>query len=244
MRYANHPISLLFVCSVLILAPTTTGAAEQDIPAIASLPQSADWWNARHADVLLRLQQEHVNLLMIGDSITQGWNGDGQRVWAAYYGHRQAVNLGFSGDRTEQVLWRLQHGEIDGISPKVAVVMIGTNNSGARMDPPEQTAAGIHAILTVLRANLPETRVLLLGIFPRGATATDPLRQLNGAINVRLRQFAATQCVFYLDIGDLFVDAEGQLKSDLMPDLLHVSERGYRVWAEGMEDRLKVLLGE
>ena len=122
--------------------------------------------------------------------------------------------------------------------------MIGTNNSGTRKDPSEQTAAGVQAILTVLRMRLPETKILLLGIFPRGATATDPLRQLNRTINERLREFADRQNVFYLDIGSRFLDAEGGLKADLMPDLLHPSEAGYRVWAEAMESQLKLLLGE
>ncbi len=181
---------------------------------------------------------------MIGDSITQGWGGEGQRVWEIYYGHRRALNLGFNGDRTEQVLWRLQHEEIDGIMPKVAVVMIGTNNSGMRKDPPEQTAAGVQAILAVLRARLSEMKILLLGIFPRGAEATDSVRRVNDTINDRLRQLADSQHVFYLDLGYLFLDPEGRLRLDLMPDLLHPNERGYQVWAEGMEDRLKLLLGE
>ncbi|HVG01307.1 MAG TPA: GDSL-type esterase/lipase family protein [Nitrospira sp.] len=181
---------------------------------------------------------------MIGDSITQGWSGEGRRVWETYYGHRQAVNLGFNGDRTEQVLWRLQQGEIDGIMPKAAVVLIGTNNSGARKDPAEQTAAGVQAILTVLRTRLPEMKILLLGIFPRGATGADPLRQLNSTINDRLQQFADGRRVVYIDLSHLFLESEGRLKRDLLPDLLHPSEQGYRMWAEGMEPQLKLLLGE
>jgi beta-glucosidase len=235
----------LAFCLSLVLLPAAAGsAADREFPAIVPVPGAADWWMSQHERLVARVRQGNVDLLMIGDSITQGWSEDGQQVWDTYYEPRRGVNLGFSGDGTEQVLWRLQHGEIDGIRPKVAVVMIGTNNSGARRDPPEQTAAGVQAILTVLRARLPETKILLLGIFPRGATPTDPLRRLNGAINDRLRHFADSQHVFYLDIGHLFLDAEGLLKSNLMPDLLHPSERGYRVWAEGMENRLKLLLGE
>lgn len=236
--------ALAFCLSLILLPAAAVSAAEQEFPAIVPDPRAADGWISQHQALLARVRQGNVDLLMIGDSITQGWREDGRRVWDTYYEPRRAVNLGFSGDGTEQVLWRLQHGEIDGIRPKVAVVMIGTNNSGTRKDPPEQTGAGVQAILTVLRARLPETKILLLGIFPRGATATDPLRRLNGAINDRLRQFADSQHVFYLDIGHLFLDSEGRLKPDLMPDLLHPSERGYRVWAEGMEHQLKLLLGE
>ncbi len=198
----------------------------------------------QHERNVARVRQGSVDLLMIGDSITQGWRDEGRRVWEHYYGQRRAVNLGFNSDRTEQVLWRLQHGEIDGIHPKVAVVMIGTNNSGTRKDPPEETSAGVQAIVTLLRARLPETKILLLGIFPRGATATDSLRQLNRAINDRLRGLANGRDVLYQDLGHLFVDREGRLDTRLMPDLLHPNEAGYRAWAEGMEPQLKALLGE
>ncbi len=238
-------VLLLFLLSSVLIFPTTTVLAlDRDVPAIVPAPQTAGWWMPQHERNVARVRQGQVDLLMIGDSITQGWNDEGRRVWERYYGHRRAVNLGFNSDRTEQVLWRLQHGEIDGIHPKVAVVMIGTNNSGTREDPPEDTAAGVRAIVTLLRVRLPETKILLLGIFPRGATATDSLRRLNGAINDRLRGFADGQHVHYLDLGHLFLDRDGRLKRDLMPDLLHPNEQGYQVWAEGMEAQLKALLGE
>lgn len=245
MRLVRSFIVPALACLGLILSPAAAvSAADREFPAILPDPRADDWWISQHEARLARVRQGNVDLLMIGDSITQGWSSDGKRVWDTYYEHRRAVNLGVNGDGTEHVLWRLQQGEIEGISPKVAVVMIGTNNSATRKDPPEQTAAGVQAILTVLRARLPETKILLLGIFPRGASATDPLRRLNGAINDRLRHFADGQHVFYLDIGHLFLNPKGRLKPDLMPDLLHPSERGYRVWAEGMEARLRVLLGE
>ena len=194
--------------------------------------------------VLARSNQGPVDLLMIGDSITQGWDDEGLPVWNAYYGRRRAVNLGFNTDRTEHVLWRLHHGEAQGLAPKVAVVMIGTNNTGVSHDPPEATVAGIQAILTTLRARLPETKILLLGIFPRGASADDPLRLVNVAVNDRLRECADFQHIFYLDLSLLYLDKGGRLSQDLMPDLLHPNELGYRVWAQGVEAMLKQLLGE
>lgn len=238
-------VLLLFILSsVLIFAAATVLALDHDIPAIVPAPQTAGWWMPQHERNVARVRQGSVDLLMIGDSITQGWLDEGRRVCERYYAHRRAVNLGFNSDRTEQVLWRLQHGEIDGIHPKVAVVMIGTNNSGTRKDPPDETAAGVKAIVTLLRAKLPETKILLLGIFPRGATATDSLRRLNSTINDRLSGFADGQHLFYLDLGHLFLERDGRLKRELMLDLLHPNEQGYRVWAEGMEPQLKTLLGE
>ena len=212
--------------------------------AVVPVPQTASWWTTQHEHSLASIRQGEVDLLLIGDSITQGWVDEGRRIWDAYYGRRRAVNLGFNGDRTEHVLWRLDHGEIEGIAPKLVVVMIGTNNTGTRHDPPEETAAGIQAILTTLRTRLPVTKILLLGVFPRSASADDPLRRLNAAINDRLRHYADNQQVFFLDLSRRFLDDWGRLSQDLMPDYLHPSERGYQVWADGMEDVIRKLLGE
>ncbi|MCC6141961.1 MAG: acetylglucosamine-6-sulfatase [Nitrospira sp.] len=242
-RLFFSPILLLTLC-LLFLPAATAGALDREGPAVVPAPQPDDWWRLRHEQVLSRVREGAVDLLMIGDSITQGWGGEGRRVWERYYAHRRAVNLGFNSDRTEQVLWRLQQGEINGIRPKVAVVMVGTNNSGSRNDPPEETVAGVQAIVTLLRAQLPETKILLLGIFPRGATANDALRRLNRTINDRLRGFADGRHLFYLDLGSIFLDHEGRLKRDLMPDLLHPNEQGYQAWADSMEPQLKALLGD
>jgi beta-glucosidase len=212
--------------------------------AVVPVPQTASWWTTRHEHTLARIHQGGVDLLLIGDSITQGWADEGRRIWDAYYGRRRAVNLGFSGDRTEHVLWRLDHGEVEGIAPKLAVVMIGTNNTGARHDLAEETTAGIQAILTTLRKGLPGTKILLLGVFPRSPSADDPLRRLNDAINDRLRAYADNRHIFFLDLSRQFLDDRGRLSQDLMPDYLHPSERGYQVWADGMEDEIRKLLDE
>ena len=227
------------------LSPIGCTAADADrIQAAVPAPQVASWWAERHARAVARIQQGHVDLLFIGDSITQGWEEEGRQVWDTYYGRRRAVNLGFNSDQTDNVLWRLQHGELDGINPKLAVVMVGTNNATRREDPPEETAAGIQAILTTLRTRLPQTKILLLAVFPRGQSANDPLRRVNQAVNERLRTFADQRQVFFLDLGPPFLDQAGRLSEDVMPDALHPSERGYRLWAEGMEDLVKQLMHE
>jgi lysophospholipase L1-like esterase len=165
---------LPFLLGFAFLSIWPASVSAEQIKATIPAPQTASWWSARHARAVARIQQGPVDLLFIGDSITQGWEEDGRRVWDTFYGRRRAVNLGFNSDQTDNVLWRLQHGEIDGIAPKLAIVMIGTNNTTVREDPPEQTAAGIHAILTTLRTRLPQTKILLLAVFPRGASANDP----------------------------------------------------------------------
>jgi beta-glucosidase len=140
------------------------------------------------------------------------------------------------------VLWRLDHGNIDGISPKVAVVMIGTNNSGANTS--EEIADGVTAIAEKLRAKLPETKVLLLGIFPRGPDTNDPRRKVNEGANERIAKLADDKMVYYLDIGPVFLNEDGTLSREVMPDLLHLNEPSYRRWAEAIEPKLAELLGE
>jgi len=202
------------------------------------------WWEPRHKEKLARVAQGNVELLMIGDSITHAWENKGKKVWEEYYGHRNAVGLGFSGDRTENVLWRLQHGEVDGISPKLTVVMIGTNNTGHRMEKPEDIALGIKTILTELQTRLPNTKVLLLAIFPRSAAATDPLRVNNDKVNTIIKNYADGERVFFLDINREFLDAKGELSKEIMPDLLHPHEKGYGIWAKAMESTIAELMGE
>ena len=237
-------ITFLVLTGMAVALPILTRAQDPKPAAMVPVPQTESWWTARHEDTLARIREGNIGLVLIGDSITQGWAHEGRHIWDAYYGRRHAVNLGFSGDGTEHVLWRLDHGEIEGIAPKLVVLMIGTNNTGARQDPPEETAAGIHAILSTLRTRLPDTKILLLGVFPRSASADEPLRRINAAINDRLRAYADNQHVFFLDLSPHFLDDQGRLSQDLMPDYVHPSERGYQVWADGMEDVIRKLLVE
>lgn len=213
-------------------------------PAMLSTYWAIEWWEPRHLEKLAQVQRGDVDLLMIGDSITHGWENEGASVWQQYYARRKAVNLGFSGDRTENVLWRFAHGEIDGISPKVAVLMIGTNNTGHRLENPDYTFSGIRTIVETLRKKMPETKILTLAIFPRDAEPGTPMRTINSAVNEKIKTLADNQHVFYLDINQTFLDSEGRLSTDIMPDLLHPNEHGYQLWAKAMEPTLAKLLNE
>ncbi len=236
---------LVFAISVLAIAKDETELIPALKPEVQTAAWAQSWWMPRHQEKLEAIKkQEKVDLLMIGDSITHGWESGGRKVWDEYYAKRNAFNLGFSGDRTEQVLWRFQHGEIDGISPKLAVVMIGTNNTGHRQDKPEDTAAGIKAIIGQLRERLPETKILLLAIFPRGEKPEDSLRKLNDATNKILATCADNEHVFFLDINKRFLDENGVLSKSIMPDRLHPNAEGYAIWAEAMEPMIQKLMGE
>ncbi|MFT7642861.1 MAG: lysophospholipase L1-like esterase [Pirellulaceae bacterium] len=243
MKKMFQAVTLLLVA----VACTVATAKEQaNFKATSPEPRGDKWWTTRHDQKLegLKSQQGKVDLLMIGDSITHGWEGGGKETWAKFYANRNAFNIGYSGDRTEHVLWRLANGEADGISPKAAVIMIGTNNTGHRQDPPEQTAAGIKAIIADLRKRLPETKLLLLAVFPRDATKEGKLRQINDGINELISKYGDDKHVFFLNINDTFLDDDGNLPKEVMPDLLHPRQKGYAMWAEAIEPTLKKLLGE
>jgi arylsulfatase A-like enzyme/lysophospholipase L1-like esterase len=198
------------------------------------------WWRERYQAVNERARN-NADLLFIGDSITQGWESTGQQAWDKYYQRRNALNLGFSGDRTEHVIWRLTQGNLANGKAKVAVVMIGTNNTGHRMQDPQETAAGIQRILNLLQERSPNTKILLLGIFPRAEQPFDEARLNNVAINQVIRRFADDQRVFFRDLSDVFLNPDGTLPKTVMPDSLHLSPEGYQRWAEAIEPTLKEL---
>lgn len=208
---------------------------------------STDWWLPRHRAKLEEAKQmvaegRSPQLVFIGDSITQGWEKEGAPVWQQYYARHHALALGFGGDRTENVLWRLQHGEVDGIDPKVAVLLIGTNNTGHRRDFPAITAAGIARNLEEIKQRLPRTRILLLAIFPRDAAADGPLRRLNDQVNARLPALADGRRVFHLDVNGAFLAPDGSLPANVMPDWLHPNDAGYAIWARAMQPELERLM--
>lgn len=193
--------------------------------------------------------KEVIDLLMVGDSITDFWDNEGRglEVYQKYYanGTRQTVNIGVSGDITDQTLERLKNPRLEKIAPKMIMLMIGTNN----MDRgPETTASytvnGIREILSVLRTRFPEAKILLLAVFPRAQPETSPVpgkqyRIRIAAINAQLPALADGKNIFFCDINHLFLNEDGTLKTDLMPDQLHPNTAGYYLWAEAIEPIVK-----
>ncbi len=216
-------------------------AVAQDNDALKPVPRDANWMK-RHESFNARVKEGNVDLLFIGDSITQGWEGAGKAAWSEKYGKRNAVNLGIGGDRTQHVLWRLDNGNIDGIKPKLAILMIGTNNSGQNTS--EQIAEGITAIVTKLRDKLPETKVLILAVFPRGADVTNNNRMVNEGANQIVSKLADGKNIEYLDIGPKFLDDKGNLSKEVMPDLLHLNPASYQTWADAIEPHVARMMGE
>lgn len=224
----------------LILAVPLAASCASSVPERAIPVHSATTPLARDGGYLERHRRQKAlaaeggwRLVFLGDSVTQGWESTGARVWETWYDRRRTLNLGISGDRTEHVLWRLQDGVLDGLDPALVVLMIGTNNS--RSNTAREIADGVEASVRELRRRLPHTRVLLLAIFPRGATAQDPDRIVTAEASAMIRALADDDGVRWLDVGDVFVGAGGALSTDIMPDLLHLSEIGYQRWAEAIE---------
>jgi len=186
---------------------------------------------------------EKVDLAFIGDSITRRWRGEGNKeVWNKYWGSYKAVNMGIGGDATQNVLWRLQNGQLDGYQARVFVVMIGTNNCWGKKTEPADVAAGVKAILDLIQAKQPQAKILLLSILPVGEKP-NPGRETRTAINTLISKFQGGP-IEYLDISAKFLEPDNTISKDVMPDHLHLAPKGYEIWSEAIQDKVKGLLTE
>ena len=243
----------------LLLSLWAFAAWADDVPASAIPTDRLDqpWWAQRHAQVLGQVRANpQAPLLLIGDSITQNYDKakapdeDFQPTWQTFYGARGAINLGFSADGTQHLLWRLDHGEVDGLHPKVAMLLIGTNNTGWLQQNAEQTQLGIDAVIAKLEQKLPDTRILLLGLLPSDISAEKS--RADAEVNRYLAErYGDNPRVTYLDIGSIFL-RDGKLDTARFYDTrftpaagaLHPDSVGQRKMAEAIEPTLARLLGE
>lgn len=221
------------------IAPTV--AAPRANLATTAAPRDAASWQRRNNMFNRRAADGQVDLIFVGDSITQRWAQAGEAVWREYYADRRVMNLGISGDRTQHVLWRLQNGNLEGIAPKAAVILIGTNNH--RDNTADEIADGVEAIVRTMRLKLPETKLLVMGILPRGGRPNESRRKLAES-NQRLSAIADGSHVFFMDIGTSLMNPDQSISPEIMPDYLHLSERGYEIWAEAIEPTLRQWLGD
>jgi len=182
-----------------------------------------------------------AQVVFLGDSITAGWARH-PGIFEKEYGQYKAANFGIGGDRTQHVLWRVENGEFDGIKPKAVVLMIGTNNAGVAENSPEQIANGIKAIIEAIHKRTPDTKVLLLAIFPRGATPADANRVKNEKVNALIAKFDDGKKVHFFDIGAKFLKPDGTLEKSVMPDLLHLNAASYQIEADAIREKLASLV--
>jgi lysophospholipase L1-like esterase len=194
-------------------------------------------------------QKGNIDVLFLGDSITDAWGGEGHNpksagkdIFAKEFEPLKAANFGIGGDRTQHVLWRLENGELEGIHPEVVMLMIGTNNAGT--NTAEQIADGITAIVKEIHKRSPQTKILLLGIFPRGQKP-NPLREKIKQVNAIVSKLDdGGNTVKYLDIGDKFLEPDGTISKEIMPDYLHLTPKGYQIWADAVKEPINELLGK
>lgn len=230
-------------------APATLPAPDKGPPDVAKLRMvdesgepTKQFLERYHEPFLKRGKEGPIGVLFIGDSITAGWLSAGKEVWNKYYGEYSPANFGVGGDRTQGVLWRIEHGELDGISPKVVVLLIGVNNGG---DP--AVVRGVKKVVEEIRAKLPNSKILLLGIFPRGNDPANPpwnarARTFTAGVNKELATLDDGKNIRFLDIGDKFLDAQGFISKEIMPDGLHLGPAGYQIWADSMQPLLNEML--
>jgi len=229
------------------VAATVAAPVAPPVDASAAIPKTG---NARffelHESFLARGKAGPIGVLFLGDSITEGW-GKAPHIWEHYFGKYQPANFGIGGDQTQHVIWRIENGELDGISPKVVVLMLGTNNSGQHTGA--QIAAADRKIVQMIRERLPETKVLLLAIFPRGPRVrngtTEPWEMRMEAIrtaNTELAKLDDGKMVRFLDINARFLGNDGTIPNIVMPDQLHPNAAGYQLWAEATQSLLAEMM--
>jgi len=228
---------VLFAAAALQESSTEPAARKKEYPWMKVAE-----WNQRHEAHLKRAKEGKIDLLFVGDSITEGWGNNA--VWQKTYAPLNAAYIGIGGDTTENVLWRLENGAVDGNSPKVAVLLIGTNNFGLEGHSPDAVAKGVAAVVQTLRKKLPTTKILLLAIFPRDEKPTADIRKKIKAVNDQIVKLDDKKTVRFLDIGAKLSNPDGALSKDVMNDFLHLTEKGYQIWADAMAPLLKEMMGK
>ena len=232
-------MSIKHICMALIVCGMVAASSGRALSGDLNTTRPAEKDLPRHTGFLDDIKKMHgsIDLVFVGDSITDGWRG-ADAIWQKFFGPHKPLNLGISGDRTEHVLWRMQHGELEGYEARLFVIMIGTNNG----DPAPDVAEGIKAIISEIKDKQPQANVLLLGIFPRGEKP-DGTREKNANVNKLIAKMDdGRSVVHYLDIGDKFLDADKTLSKDIMPDFLHPNAKGYEIWANAIDESVKELL--
>src|SRR3954467_3273589 len=228
----QHMKTIRLLISVFVLASTLAGElrAQTETPAAAPatrtntavIPVSREDRALPRQNLVLQRAKDNpgpCDVVLIGDSITQGWEGNppngGKNVWEKYYGKRNCLNFGVGGDRTQHVLWRFENGQLDGLKPKGAVLMIGTNNSNKDDNSEADILEGVTAIVKQIRTRLPETKLLVFGIFPRGKTFSTQRGKIL-QVNQALEKLADNKMVFYMDIGSQLIEADGSISTEMM----------------------------
>lgn len=238
---------LAFVSLIFNTSLVNTAVADPLPPASQPQQREPDWCKAGCVILNQKAKKGGFDVMLIGDSITWEWERNattGAPVWETELKPLNAATFAMSGDRTEHVLWRLQNGNLDTPArPKVFTLLIGTNNTLQRKDPPQEIAGGVRLILDTIQARFPNAHILLYGILPVGVNPQNPGRLNNQATNLLLAKFDNGKNIQFIDLGPQFVHADGMLKVELFRDTVHLSQDGYRIWAASLVPAIKAHLG-
>jgi lysophospholipase L1-like esterase len=242
---------VLLLTPVLLTAQAPAGAqggpgrGARGPAAPANQPLARD--NARHQSFVQTAKAGNIDLLFVGDSITDWFfhplgnrGATGLEVWNASFGSMKPANFGIAGDTTQGVLWRMQNGELEGFKAKLIVHMLGTNN--INRNPVDEIVDGNRLIIEEYKKRQPQAKVLLLGVFPRQADPANPIRATIKEMNSKLAKLADNKQVFFMDIGDKFLTADGTLTTEIMADGLHPTAKGYQVWADAILPQVRTLM--
>ena len=255
MRIFSNRFSVTLLISLICNFEAATAVElAKEHPSTAAQVRLASWWFDRHAEKIAEIEKSNnpkderkIELLMVGDSITNNFDkkGPGEPVWKKYFTPLNALNLGFGGDRTNHVLWRLEHLPKIKPAPLAASLMIGTNNICWGSDKPKQAAEGIQKISRKLNAMYPKMKILVLGVFPRREQLDHPHRkqiiELNSYLPDLLKDIPN---VSFMDIGSEFLDEKGFLSREMMPDTTHPSEKAHEIWAQAITPKLREMMGK
>jgi lysophospholipase L1-like esterase len=248
IRMAVRPALLLLAACVAHSAYADDASAAKARPACATnaAPRAVDYpwmsivrWRQMFDDQRTRAAQGDIDVMFVGDSITEMWP---QAVWEANFSRFKPANFGIGGDHTGNVLWRLQDPAITALTPKLVVLLIGVNNINLCRESPEQVFSGIQAVVAALRKHYPTARILLNAVLPEGAAPDASERNSVVALNKMVQTLGDGKTVFFHDYGPRFIGADGTLSAELQPDFLHLSEKGYRIWAEAIRPDIEALL--
>jgi lysophospholipase L1-like esterase len=234
-------------------APALRGAMVGSRAADVPMPQNTATFLPGHQQLLEKARKGGIDIYFLGDSITRRWQGtDDQHKpnWDANFWGWNAANFGWGGDTTQNVIWRLLNGELDGVNPKVIVLMIGTNNVGTTVRKEDDAfaddvARGVRRILDLCREKAPQAVIVLTGITPRNDDARQDTAQMPtiNKINERISKFADVKVIRYININDKLADNDGKLFEGMTRDNLHLVAKGYQVWADALKPILTELLG-
>ncbi|MBA4191663.1 MAG: GDSL family lipase [Planctomycetaceae bacterium] len=231
------------IVAVFTLAGFAVACSADESPStpVEGKTNGEKWWrgNYERINADIKKMDGKIDVAFVGDSITARWNGD---LWKKHWGAYRAVNMGIGGDRTQNVLWRLENGQLDGYEARVFVVMIGTNNCWEKTADPADVAAGVKAVVKLIQTKQPKAKILLMSILPTGEKP-NPGREKRAAVNALISKLAGGG-VEYLDIGEKFLETDKTISKEVMGDFLHLAPKGYDIWAEAITGKIKDIVKE